>query len=612
MYVKPRFLLILSVLSFIALLVRLAVSYELSGVDMSITMPHPSTDMATYKDLSEKIIKGEFKGPFYYQPFYYAVFLPVISIVFGKSIGIFFMIQSALGALIVLTAGIISKRLFGDKAGIATALLLTFSTVMIVYTPYMLIEILFAFWVILLLYFLLRAVDKPNALNCCMTGFLTGLAILTRGNAWFLLPGVIAIIAWPYIREFIQEKSKKTILRLLRPSLLIIIFVFLPQLPFMYHNSALAGKLSGPSTASGAVLALGNTPEAPPGGRNPGTGPGPMEYPPTFTLWMDKEAEISIPSRILAWFKSEPAAFIELSFRKMLLFWDSREIPNNIEVQTCESKSFLLRIFGFIPTALIIIMALAGCFVFFRKSCEDRRISALFYFLLSLWLAISAFYILCRFRVVTIPLMAIFAGGFFSLVYEEVEKKNYRKLLGTCALPLAAGLFICVVSYDFYRYNMETFVMKFARPSGVSVSISANEQMLLDNGPFTFGGWVFYEIEKDSILTKKFIRQQDKDFSKAKFELSLFWMNPGKTEIEINGVKFPVSSAKAGPVQHSIDLPFPSDSTFEIKFPSPVKGIFYALDFQRDYGRTAVNGKSVGAELVCRLFCIKEVAKQAF
>jgi hypothetical protein len=41
----------------------------------------------------------------------------------------------------------------------------------------------------------------------------------------------------------------------------------------------------------------------------------------------------------LAWAKSEPLAFLELSFRKALLYWDAKEIPNNIAVEYNGAKA---------------------------------------------------------------------------------------------------------------------------------------------------------------------------------------------------------------------------------------------------------------------------------
>ena len=68
-------------IGFGALLLRFAVSAELllqNGGKNSAVSPASVTDMATYLKLADDILNGSFALPFYYQPFYYAIFLPVI------------------------------------------------------------------------------------------------------------------------------------------------------------------------------------------------------------------------------------------------------------------------------------------------------------------------------------------------------------------------------------------------------------------------------------------------------------------------------------------------------------------------------------------------------
>ncbi|MBQ9774970.1 MAG: hypothetical protein IJW17_02905, partial [Lentisphaeria bacterium] len=64
-----------------AFVLRLFVSSELGAINYglnSVYSPSKLTDLATYMDLAQQVVKGEYTGVFYYQPFYYAVFLPAI------------------------------------------------------------------------------------------------------------------------------------------------------------------------------------------------------------------------------------------------------------------------------------------------------------------------------------------------------------------------------------------------------------------------------------------------------------------------------------------------------------------------------------------------------
>lgn len=594
---KKRFFVIILALAAAAFLVRLEVCRELCVNDPQVAMPSNVTDMATYMDSARKIMSGEYSGEFYYQPFYYAVFLPLAHLMFGKSIWAVLIMQSLAGALTVYIAAMISARIWGRAAGIITALLMTFSAAHIFYTPYMLLEVLQGFWIILLLYELLNAVKYRKWIYWVLSGLIAGTAILTRGNAWFFVPMLI-------LAAFYSVRKKPGFPAKILPVIILIVFILLPQLPFIIHNTKVLGRLSGPSTASAAVLALGNTPEAPPGGRNPGLGPGPMEYPLSYHIWMKNKDETSIPSQILKWFREEPLAFIELTFRKMLLFWDYREIPNNIAFENNALKSPLLGILGFIPSSVIISLAIAGMLFFLKAARKKFNIFMLFYFVAAFWLAVSAFYILARFRVPGLPLLSVFAGGFSGYIVYYLRKRRFEKIFRTSLPPAFFGIMICFSSYEIYRSNLETYVMRLARPDGINVMISPTEAMSLDNGPFTFGGWMLYKCPEGSTIEKKFADTAGENYKKAKLALTLFWEKPGNAEFIINGEKKSVKSDKPGMVEHEFDIPFPEDFTVRIQ-PLSLKNASFGFDAQRDYGRSFLNGKNIGAELICRLFRFK-------
>ena len=83
--VRRRFALRLSLIALAGFLLRLYVAWELSRINggvNNLVCPAVSTDMATYMDLARRIASGSYSGVFYYQPFYYTVFLPLIYTLF--------------------------------------------------------------------------------------------------------------------------------------------------------------------------------------------------------------------------------------------------------------------------------------------------------------------------------------------------------------------------------------------------------------------------------------------------------------------------------------------------------------------------------------------------
>ena len=72
-----RFLWELAAITVVALGLRLVVCAELQDLP-SVRTPWIGTDMATYRRLAMDLLAGKLPDAFYYQPFYYAVFLPAV------------------------------------------------------------------------------------------------------------------------------------------------------------------------------------------------------------------------------------------------------------------------------------------------------------------------------------------------------------------------------------------------------------------------------------------------------------------------------------------------------------------------------------------------------
>ena len=106
-----------------AFLLRFAVSAELAAANggrNSVFMPSPATDLATYLKLADDILHGTFALPFYYQPFYYAVFLPAVRSV-SASPWLLIVLQSLLGSAACVLAGLTAAHVWSRRAGLWTA-----------------------------------------------------------------------------------------------------------------------------------------------------------------------------------------------------------------------------------------------------------------------------------------------------------------------------------------------------------------------------------------------------------------------------------------------------------------------------------------------------------
>lgn len=582
---------------------RIAISLELLKNDIQVANPSGATDMATYMELSQKIADGTYSESFYYQPFYYVVFLPSLIFIFGKNVLFILIVQSFISALTIIFASLSAAMLRGKKAGIYTALFLAFSSCLTLYVPYHLIETLQAFWLSLISYSAIIALKRKKIIIWIILGLLTSFAILTRGNIWFFVPGII-------LAAFISGKRKSLKHSIIFP-VLFFIAVILPQIPFSLWNYSKTKHFSGPSTAAGAVLGLGNTPEAPPGGRNPGTGPGPMEYPETYMEWSAGQEKIPIIERIFDWAAAEPLAFLELQFRKILLFWDHREIPNNIAFEYNGKKSHIWRIFAFIPTSFLIVTFLS-CFFFnlFLLLKTKKFPSSQFsiakpiilnaYFVFAYCLATAAFYILARFRAPSLPLFAIFAGIFIRDLSNIFRKKSVEKLK-IAFFAIFISIFIVFFSYDCYRYY-EPIIMKVVRPHGTQVKFDDKRLLVLDNGPLTFGGWEPLEIREKMEIIKKFTIPNFRENYSAKFAFEIFMLTPGEIALKINGLDKKIISDHEGKMEKIFQLENLKSPQIEIEFIKVDAKAFIIVDKQRQYSRTLINNNINNGELVARLY----------
>lgn len=540
--------------------------------------PAPETDMFTYWQLSGDILNGSFHGEFYYQPFYYAMWLPAIRMVWD-SITAVIAVQILLGGATVLLAARCARLAAGRAAGWIAGILTAVCAPLILYTPFLDIANVQAFFLAAMAFFavkLCRRGGMASYLGLCTA---TALAILSRGNLWFAVPGIIVLFfaVWSWRRALAAAVG-----------MLAIVAAF--QLPFAVQNTIERGKLTGPSTAAGQVLALGNTPEAPPGGRDFNTLAGPMEYPPSFQLWMDRAPERSVPLQIWDWFRSEPLAFCELQFRKLLLFWDWRDIPNNVSMQGEGGASYLINIAW--TGAVILTLGLAGILSGAGRAWKRRNAAWWFlaYLALGYWAATAAFYNLSRFRDPILPVLAVLGAQFALTAYRRFNL-NRRGFYLAAVMPLLAAVFVVFRGFELYTSHCEAAVMRFARPGGVRCG-----DMILDNGPLSFGGWEQFKPEFQDRIEKSFA-----DVSgPAELELFVWSDSDGEMKLSIDGHarRFIL---KRG--ENHINFPVKDASKIELvaeRMPASL-----ALDRQRDYGRTLINSHPSGGELVARLHLSK-------
>ena len=582
---RRRFLWLVAAAVLIGAGVRLWVAFDLAGANggmNNMLSPAKVTDMATYIDLADKIAAGTYSGEFYYQPFYYVVFLPPFRIL-GGGVWPVVLAQILLGGATIWLAGLIGERIVGRLGGAVAAWLAALSPALMLYVPFHLNETLQTFNLTLLFYLLLLAFEKRKWYWWVLCGGVAGVAALTRGNAILFFIPVVAL----GVRHFVCDKKRRR--EIIVNAAVFVAALFLIELPFIWHNTRVTGRLCGPSTAAGEVLALGNTPEAPPGGREQGLPAGPMEYPESWHRMMKLQSEgVSVLRQMWDWFRREPAAFLELQFRKLLLFWDGREIPNNVSLYGEGRESTVLRFFSAIDINFIVLFAVTGALLMLtRLRRGEGGVWLLYGFVVVYWLSIAMFYDLSRFRAPILPLAAVFAGG--AVDFLTRQKPNRRRIL-TAVAAFLAGVFVSVFAYEFYRNNCEAAIMRCVRPDGTSILDRNGKKWVFDHGPQTFGNWQGVAVKPGMKFEKRFVGG-----IAGVVRLKVFASQPGA---------FPTTAGtfelKNGENEVELRLTPDPGGWFAFEIIEAPPGTMLAVDLQRDHGRTRIDGEKAPGELVAR------------
>jgi len=603
---ERRFFRLLGGIAALAVVLRLGVAWEFAAIDggwNSVFHPPRSTDLATYMRLAAEIAEGKFQGAFYYQPFYYAVFLPLIHLVCGASVWAVIAAQSLLGGATAFLAGLCGRRFGGPAGGLLAAGLTAISTPLLLYAPFHQNETLHAFLLILLFLLTLRALESPTPGRAAALGLAAAAAILNRGNLWLFVP-LLLLALFLGVRRAVPAGGE----RLRRFALCAALFaaaLLLPMLPFVIRNTLETGHLCGPSTAADAVLALGNTLEAPAGGRDPGLPAGPMEYPESFGLAMARaEKGVSVPRQMFGWLLHAPGSFLELQFRKLLLFWDYREIPNNVSLYGEGEHSVILRLLVVGRSAVVLTLGVAALVLGVGRLRRRREapLLLLYGFILLYWGTIAVFYNLSRFRAPVLPLVAVSTALLPGIRGEirDLAGEQRRRAALTALLGFAFAAWLVLASYECYRRNCEAAVMRLVRPDGVELALADGARRIFDHGPYTFGGWEAVPITAGAVAEKEFAPAALRDAREGVLELMVLAERPGLSRWRNAAGAVVEKTLAAG--ENRVEFPVPLDdgkcAVTALELPA---GAALVCDRQRAYGRSRLDGKVLAGEWRFRL-----------
>ena len=404
--------------------------------------PHPAAqlpllDAEAYRKIALEIRAGDWLGDavYYLDPLYPFFLAAIYSIVEPDTRGVL-LVQALLDSLSVVFVMLIARRVFGDRSAFAAGVIAATYSLFFYYDGLLQKEALMIFLLVAGLYAIVRAAESDRARAWLPAGGLIGLAALTRGNSLLFAPALLLWIA-------VQGRGTRRARGL--AALCFTLGIAAAVLPVTLRNFVVGHDLVLLNSQAGQNFYIGNfrgnrtgSYLAPPFLR-----PNPEVEEQDFAAEAKRRSGRSdlAPSEIssfwlregLAEIAADPAHFVAHTARKLLVFMNAYEIPDNSSFEYFQRNVAPMLNLPFPGWAFVLPLSLAGMWM-----ARKRPLAwILILFFISYTAGLLLFFNLSRMRLPVVPVAIGFAG--FALVecFERLRARDLRSLAIPAALALA-------------------------------------------------------------------------------------------------------------------------------------------------------------------------------
>ena len=364
-------------------------------------------DALGYDAWAQRIAAGDWVGSgVFYQAPLYPYTLGLLYALFGRDLASVRIAQAVLGAAACALIALAGRRLFGSRAGLAAGLLLALYAPAIFFDGLIqkatldLVILCWLLWLVALLS------GEPTRARCFWAGTALGCLALTRENAIALVPIFLFWLLWRRRHEAALP-------------LAFVIGFGAVLAPVAVRNLVVGGELHLTTAQLGPNLYIGNHEGATGTYASLRRGRGNVMYEQRDATTIAEaalgrtlgSADVSRywRRRALDWISSHPGAWLGLTIRKFLLFWNVVETTDTEDLYSHSEWSLPLRLGG----AVLHFGVLAPLGLLGAWFTRDRwRELWILYALCGVYvLSVVLFYVLARYRYPLVPLLALFAGA---------------------------------------------------------------------------------------------------------------------------------------------------------------------------------------------------------
>jgi tetratricopeptide (TPR) repeat protein len=430
----------------LSLLLRLLYLAEMAGTPFLATL---RLDELYHNNWAVSIAAGNVLGDqvFFRAPLY-AYWLGAVFAVFGHSYVIPRILQHLLGAFVVLMVYVLTRRFFGRKsAAVASLLVATYAPLIYIEDKFLLESLLVPELTVLIL-LLVNLRDSPTSVKWVAAGILFGLISITRP---LLLPTGALLVALVAAWGWKAHGARKTLLwgaALLGGSFLVIA-------PVTIRNYVIGKEFVLIASQGGINFSIGNNPQADgfsstlPGAAGNRWEYRDMQYQASEALGRPAspgEVDRYWLARGMEFIRTEPGKALSLMLKKLYLFWNRTEIPNNGSFYFTAGQSKLLT---YLPTGFWLLgpLGLLGMLLAWRGRKEVRFVVL---FVLLYIMSVLLFFVCDRFRLPVVPFLAGFAGFAAVSLWEWFRRRSFSLLMKNGAL---LAIFAAVMGSNLYGFT---------------------------------------------------------------------------------------------------------------------------------------------------------------
>ncbi|MHC4662662.1 MAG: glycosyltransferase family 39 protein [Planctomycetota bacterium] len=436
-------------LFFLAFLIRLVYLFELSASPVFEIL---FVDSERYFEWGRNLAENSFtEDRVFYQEPLYPYFLAAFFKIFG--VGHFGprFLQIILGSLNAVLLFLIGERLFNRRVGLVAGIIASFYRMFVFYDAMFLKTFLSILLFTSVLWVLLWADRKGSGLwRWLAAGLLMGLLVLVRGN---YLPVIIVFFIWLSIRVWRRDASERKS-RLIKTLGGCAAGFFLVLLPVTIRNAVHGGGFVLTTSQGGQNFYIGNNPENKTGAYQP---PRWVLANPMFEEANFREAakqdlgDNPTPSELswywwkkgFAYVAENPGDAFKLQLRKIALFWEDYEVPDNQSVYFMKRYSWLLALL-YTPFGILAALASAGMILAWPRRHE---ISLLYLGLAAYFASIVPFFVVARYRLPAVPLLAVFAAVCIVRVIDILRRRTLEEKVRLKNRAVIIGVLICAFSF---------------------------------------------------------------------------------------------------------------------------------------------------------------------